>query len=321
MTSPSGEASACPRCSVICLTYNHAAYSAAAIASVAEQTYPNIEIIVVDDGSTDGNADIVEAALKSCGRPYKFLRQENTGNIAMNMNRGIAEATGDYMSMFSLDDLLLPDCIATKMELLIADPKLVFVANTCNMEVDGAGRVTDPLYKSGLYELEIATAEALLELEFEHIGLLYMQGVVISAHVVRAIKGYDEDLKGDDLIIRTKIFRHMQAHPELGFCLLHRPGVQYRKHSENIHRNSWRQVKLALEWRDRFFPDRSMPHLWRVWVVRALKTSIAEGDMDTVTTMTSEHSEISEVYNGYRGSWKFWRNMAKNKIRQLFARA
>jgi hypothetical protein len=55
--------------------------------------------------------------------------------------------------------------------------------------------------------------------------------------------------------------------------------------------------------------------------VRALKTSIAEGDMDTVTTMTSEHSEISEVYNGYRGSWKFWRNMAKNKIRQLFARA
>jgi alpha-1,3-rhamnosyltransferase len=320
VTTATDTTIALPLCSVVCLTYNHTDYSAAAIASVAEQTYPNIEIIVVDDGSTDGNADVVEAALKSCGRPYKFLRQENTGNIAMNMNRGIAAATGDYMSMFSLDDLLLPDCIATKMDLLNADPKLAFVANTCNMEVDGAGGVTDPLFKSGLYHSDIATAEALLEHEFEHIGTIYVQGGVIAADIIRTIRGYDEDLKGDDLIIRTKIFRHMLEHPELGFRLLHTQGFQYRKHGENIHRNSWRQVKLVLEWRDRYFLDRPMPLLWRLWVVHALSKSIAQGDMDEVASMTSAHPEIAEVYSEYRGTWKYRRRAVKTSIRRLFAR-
>lgn len=320
MTAIADQMTQLPLCSVICLTYNHASYSHAALASVAGQTYPNIEIIVVDDGSTDGNAEVVETALKNCGRPYKLLRQDNTGNVALNMNRGIAAATGEFISMFSLDDILLPECIASKMDMLIADQQLTFIANTCNMEIDGAGNVTEPLFKSDLYESDISTADELLEHEFEKIGTFYMQGAVFSASTINEVGGYDEDLKGDDLIIRTKIFRHMQEHPEMGFRLLHTPAVQYRKHGQNIHRNHWRQVALVLEWRDRYFPDRAMPELWNQWVRHSINTSIAENNLGAVEAATASSPEIMKVYKAHCSSWRYRRRALKRRIRAFFSK-
>ncbi|WP_282153578.1 glycosyltransferase family A protein [Ruegeria atlantica] len=311
--------SSLPKCSFVCVTYNHARYSAAAINSIAQQNYPNIEIIVVDDGSTDGNDKVIEATLKNCGRPYKFLRQENTGRIAMNLNRGLSQANGEYVSMFSLDDILLPDCIAQKMEMLAADPNLAFVVNSCHMVIDDQGHVTQPLSKFNLYGLNITTPEELLEIEYRKIGSFFMQGGVFSSAMIQGIGGYDEDLKGDDVIIRTKMLMYMQKHPSLRFKVIHEPQFQYRIHDSNIHADGWRQISLILEWRDRYFPDRPMPERWYAKVRGFLDKALVEENFVLIRKAKSLSPEILGVLEQSGRLWEYRRGYIKQALGALFS--
>jgi len=90
--------------SVVIPAYNGQTYLAAAITSALSQTYPAHEVLVIDDGSTDGTADIAN----SFGRQIRFIRQPNQG-VAGARNRGIAESTGDWIALLDHDDEFLPD--------------------------------------------------------------------------------------------------------------------------------------------------------------------------------------------------------------------
>ena len=98
---------AAPHISVVIPTYNSAAYLPEAIESALAQTLPPLEVIVVDDGSTDGT-DVVAA--RFVGR-VRWIRQENAG-VSAARNRGIAESTGDWIAFLDADDTWLP----TKLE-------------------------------------------------------------------------------------------------------------------------------------------------------------------------------------------------------------
>lgn len=91
--------------------HNAASYVAAALDSVLAQTWTNLEIIVVNDGSTDGSAEILE---RYKDRGVRVIHQENRGQCAA-ANRAFAESTGDYIKFFDADDLLSPDMIERQM--------------------------------------------------------------------------------------------------------------------------------------------------------------------------------------------------------------
>lgn len=96
-----------PLISVVVPAYNHADYIDQTIRSIAAQDYPNLEIIVVDDGSSDGTAEAAEEALRRGGRPSRLIRQENAGAHAA-LNRGIGAAAGEYIAILNSDDRYLP---------------------------------------------------------------------------------------------------------------------------------------------------------------------------------------------------------------------
>lgn len=110
-----------PLCSVLCVSYNHAKFAAAGLQSIYEQTYRNIEIIVLDDGSPDNSVGVIEAALAKSPFPARFIKQENSGNVPANFNKVLAAASGEFVAMMSLDDILMPDCIANAVEVLSKD--------------------------------------------------------------------------------------------------------------------------------------------------------------------------------------------------------
>jgi glycosyltransferase involved in cell wall biosynthesis len=97
----------CPVVSVIIPTFNRAAILPRAIDSVLGQTYRPVEVIIVDDGSTDGTSE----ALKAYGRAIAVLHQDNAGPAAAR-NRGIRESTGDLIAFLDSDDVWF----ATKLE-------------------------------------------------------------------------------------------------------------------------------------------------------------------------------------------------------------
>ncbi len=98
-----------PLVSVICLCYNHARFVKEAIHSVLNQTYSNVELIVVDDHSVDNSVEIINETLK--GLPIHFIPLEsNLGNCSA-FNIGLENASGDFIIDLSADDVLLPERI------------------------------------------------------------------------------------------------------------------------------------------------------------------------------------------------------------------
>ncbi len=107
------------RVTVMIGVYNGARYLAEAVDSVLAQTRPPCELIVVDDGSTDGSGAIADAY----GAPVRSIRQER-GGIAASRNRAVHEATGDFFSFLDADDRFPPDKLERQLAVFDADPGL-----------------------------------------------------------------------------------------------------------------------------------------------------------------------------------------------------
>ena len=103
-----------PLVSVIVPCYNAAPWLEAAVASVRAQTWTHREIILVDDGSTDGSGEI---ARRIAGSDMRVVAQANAGQCAA-LNRGLAEAQGDFIQYLDADDLMAPEKIAVQLERL-----------------------------------------------------------------------------------------------------------------------------------------------------------------------------------------------------------
>jgi glycosyltransferase involved in cell wall biosynthesis len=100
-----------PRVTVICLCYNHERFVREAINSVLHQSYKNIQLIVVDDASTDKSKEIIERMARENKDIELVLLKENQGNCKA-FNRGLALAQGEFLIDFAADDVLLPNRIA-----------------------------------------------------------------------------------------------------------------------------------------------------------------------------------------------------------------
>ncbi len=100
-----------PLVSIIVLCHNYGRFLPEAVDSALDQDYPSLEVIVIDDGSTD---DSLEVASRY-GDRVRVLTQANQG-LARTCNRGAAEATGDYFVFLSADDRLEPNYVSTLME-------------------------------------------------------------------------------------------------------------------------------------------------------------------------------------------------------------
>src|SRR5690606_36431267 len=111
-----------PKISVIMAAYNAEHFIRSAIDSVLKQEWLNWELIVVNDGSNDGTANILD----SYSDPrIKVIHQTNSG-VSKARNRAWDEASGDLIAFLDADDLLTPRILAARAELLLNDPELMF---------------------------------------------------------------------------------------------------------------------------------------------------------------------------------------------------
>src|SRR5579864_9295071 len=115
-----GEDASSPLVSVIMPAYNAAAHIAEAIRSVVAQTYTNWELVVVDDGSTDGTGAIV-AGLDLPTEKLHYIAQANAGDGAAR-NRAITEARGELIAFLDSDDIWEPARLERQIAVIAAGP-------------------------------------------------------------------------------------------------------------------------------------------------------------------------------------------------------
>lgn len=118
-----------PLVSIVVISYNQAKYIKENLDSLKAQTYPNWELIVADDASSDNSVEIFEAWLKENNYPAKKMyNQKNTG-LATVLNKCIELATGKYIKMIAADDFLHPEIIeksTQKLEILGKDYGMIY---------------------------------------------------------------------------------------------------------------------------------------------------------------------------------------------------
>ena len=127
--------------------FNYGQYLGNAIRSAQMQQYRPVEIIVVDDGSTDDSAAVAEQA------GVRVIRQPNAG-LGAARNAGLAEAAGEFVLFLDADDELLPDAVPTAVSVLQASPAVSSVVRRCQV-MDGLGRALPahhrPIHVEELY--------------------------------------------------------------------------------------------------------------------------------------------------------------------------
>lgn len=128
--------------SVLIPSYNHSKYVISAIKSIEQQTYKNIEIIVIDDGSVDDSVKIIE---EYCfGKKIVFIAKKKNSGIADTLNVGLRVARGKYVSVSASDDIWHEQKIQKQVEFLINNQgaKIVF---TEGLVIDSDGKVLGPI--------------------------------------------------------------------------------------------------------------------------------------------------------------------------------
>jgi glycosyltransferase involved in cell wall biosynthesis len=109
-----------PIVSIIIPCYNAEAYVGEAIESALAQTYPSVEVIVVDDGSTDGSLEVI----RSFGNRVRWETGPNRGGCAAR-NRGIEIATGEWVQLLDSDDVLYPSKLARQVPFAVEQAKSI----------------------------------------------------------------------------------------------------------------------------------------------------------------------------------------------------
>jgi glycosyltransferase involved in cell wall biosynthesis len=197
-----------PRVSVIIPAYNAIATLDAAIGSVLAQTYPDFELIVVNDGSSDGTAEV----LRGYGDRIRVIEQEN-GGAASARNAALEIARGDYIAFLDADDLWKAELLAKLVPVLDADQNCVLAYADLEI-IDSNG---NSLNTSLIGETN-AHAPTLDEM-LRRVWPIMPSAVVMRKSVLEAIGGFCAEFKSctyEDLYcwMRAREYGHFVYVPE-----------------------------------------------------------------------------------------------------------
>jgi alpha-1,3-rhamnosyltransferase len=130
-----------PQVSVVVPSFNHAAFVQTTLRSIFNQTQAPEQLLVIDDGSTDGSPEIIERTLQDCPFPSELIARNNRG-LCPTLNEALAATNGDYFAYLSSDDVWLPEFLEARVSLLEDTPEAVLGYGHCFL-IDAANQIID----------------------------------------------------------------------------------------------------------------------------------------------------------------------------------
>lgn len=262
--------------------YNAVDFVEAAVRSVLGQTWQNLELIVVDDGSTDGSSQVL-AGFQSNPR-VKLVTQQNLGQCAA-ANRAFREATGDYIKFFDADDLLSPDFL--EKQIVKLQGRQDALASSEWGRFYGSDISTFKLNRQSVWR-DMKATDWLVEAWADAHPMMQCALWLIPRQILEKSGGWDEELS---LINDFEFFARVLCHSEEVLftpqaTLFYRSGVpgslsgqKSRKAAESALSSLLRGTRHLLERRDD----------------RAARISCANMLQDFIYTNYPDHSDLRSV--------------------------
>lgn len=280
-----------PLVTVIIASYNHALYIEASIESVLAQSYPHIELLVIDDGSQDDSVERIRRLQQVHG--FDFQVQPNQG-LSRTLNDAIARARGSLIAPFGSDDIMLPERIALQVAYLEGKPKVGICAGNIQ-EIDDFGQ-----------HQGVPRSLPLRSLDFEDVFLDRKPGapaptLLFRREALERVGGFDPQIRLEDLLIELKITR-------AGYTLDVLPDVLalYRVHATNTYKNRRFMVDNVLKTYAQFADHPAYPEVCARFR-NSMLLKCAASDPQLARELLAQLPWRFWRSKTLRGIWRMWR--------------
>jgi alpha-1,3-rhamnosyltransferase len=209
-----------PLVTAVLVCWNHRRYVRAAIESVYSQTYKRLQVIVFDNGSTDGSRD--ELAILAQEHPFKLVLQENIG-LVRTLNRGLQMAQGKYFAVLATDDIWLPAKIDKQVSFMEAHPD-VHMTFGAMKTIDADGNDIDASSARSAYVPGEVRFSDCMAKPMSPNG----PTIMCRTEILRDLDGYDEDIRIEDAALLLAMISR-------GYRVYGLPDLltKYRRHETN----------------------------------------------------------------------------------------
>jgi alpha-1,3-rhamnosyltransferase len=221
-----------PLVTVIVPCFNHEKYIQLCIESIINQTYPEIELLVIDDGSSDACPSILQKLAKQ--HNFDLVLQKNKG-LSTTLNEAIARAKGKYICPIGSDDIMMLDKTEKQVGLMEAEPDIA-VCGGNSLFIDSDNVISNKKQKF----------PASREVTFDNLFRFTGAGIVTPTAMLRKSvvidEGcYDPSIPIEDLYMWLKLSHRGHRMVRINDVLIY-----YRKHANNTYKNVERMIKSIL---------------------------------------------------------------------------
>jgi glycosyltransferase involved in cell wall biosynthesis len=217
----SDQAEVKPVVTAALICYNHARFVEAALESIEAQAYSNLHLVIVDDCSTDGSANIIRHWLREHWPSAVLVSHETNHGVCRSCNDALAHSKGKYIRFLSADDLWLPGSLSRQVEFMEELPEEVGVLYSDAYKIDESGESLPGLFIEAQRSLPGIPEGSLFDTLIEG-NFIPAMTALIRRGCFERVGGYDETLAFEDWDMWLRLSHRY------GFRYLPEPTAKYR---------------------------------------------------------------------------------------------
>lgn len=223
--------------SVVISAYNHENFVGECLESVMKQTYPNIELIVLNDGSKDRTHHVISAyenELRNRFLNYIYINKENEG-ISKSFNRGIQLASGTYIKPFASDDVMMPNAIEKLVHALESNPDSdVAYGDGYHFDTPVPGKKKKLKRAQRFSKIADFKSGHIYDHLLDMLPLISSCTVMYTRESFERVGGYDEDLACEDMDLYLRLSRKHKFVYVDDILILHRISAKNAGYNPDI---------------------------------------------------------------------------------------